>query len=117
MRPRVIVRGTHAIKLQMNRFQKSFMLKGYARIMGQHMMEFVKSIPRQLSTIIIGFVLMVNSEHADHIYEGSYQAEQMLADNMELFGRVLICLGLIQILVMWYLAQAADDAEEVETEI
>ena len=80
--------------------------------MAQHMMEFVKSIPKQLSTIIIGFVLMVNSNHADHIYKGSEAAEAMLADNMELVGRVLICLGLIQILVMWYLAQAADNAEE-----
>ena len=83
-----------------------------ARIMGQHMIDFVKSIPRQLLTIIIGFVLVVNSVHTDLIIDGSFQAEQMLADNMELFGRVLICLGIVQILVMWYLAQAADSAEE-----
>ena len=55
---------------------------------------------------------MVNSNHADHIYEGSYQAEAMLADNMELLGRVLICIGIVQILAMWYLAQAADNAED-----
>lgn len=83
-----------------------------ARIMGQHMIDFVKSIPRQLLTIIIGFVLVVNSVHTDLIIDGSFQAEQMLADNMELFGRVLICLGIVQILVMWYLAQASDSAEE-----
>ncbi|MBG46444.1 MAG: hypothetical protein CMB76_08030 [Euryarchaeota archaeon] len=83
-----------------------------ASIMGQHMIDFVKSIPRQLLTIIIGFVLVVNSVHTDLIIDGSFQAEQMLADNMELFGRVLICLGIVQILVMWYLAQASDSAEE-----
>mgnify|MGYP001400621389 FL=1 len=88
------------------------MLKTGAKYMGQHMIDFVKSIPRQLLTIIIGFFLVVNSVHTDLIIDGSFQAEQMLADNMELFGRVLICLGIVQILVMWYLAQASDSAEE-----
>tara|TARA_B100000945_G_C20092331_1_gene461863 strand:- start:263 stop:508 length:246 start_codon:yes stop_codon:yes gene_type:complete len=80
--------------------------------MGQHMMDFVKSIPRQLLTIIIGFFLVVNSVHTDLIIDGSFQTEQMIADNMELFGRVLICLGIVQILVMWYLARVSDSAEE-----
>ena len=88
------------------------MPKRCARVMGQHMMDFVKSIPRQLLTIIIGFFLVVNSVHTDLIIDGSFQTEQMIADNMELFGRVLICLGIVQILVMWYLARVSDSAEE-----
>jgi len=80
--------------------------------MGQHMIDFVKSIPRQLITIIVGFFLVVNSVHTDLIIDASFQAELMLADNMKLFGRVLICLGIVQILVTWYLAKASESAEE-----
>ena len=99
-----------------NRFQKSFMLKGYASIMAQqNMIEFVKSIPGQLIMIIIGFVLMVNSNHTDIILKANnVEAEQLLADNMELVGRVLIVLGIVKILIMWYLAHVADQSESAD---
>ena len=92
------------------------MLNGCASIMAQqNMIEFVKSIPGQLIMIIIGFVLMVNSNHTDVILKANnVEAEQLLADNMELVGRVLIVLGIVKILIMWYLAHVADQSESAD---
>ena len=85
--------------------------------MGSNMISFVKSIPNQLIMVIIGFVLVVNSNHTDIIVKGSLEAEQLLANNMELVGRILIVLGVVNILVRWYLAHAADLAESEESQI
>ncbi|MBK39063.1 MAG: hypothetical protein CMB50_02400 [Euryarchaeota archaeon] len=81
-----------------------------------NMIAFVKSIPNQLIMVIIGFVLVVNSNHTDILLKGSLEAEQLLANNMELIGRILIVLGAINILIRWYLAHVADiaDSEEVK---
>jgi hypothetical protein len=85
--------------------------------MGSNMISFVKSIPNQLIMVIIGFVLVVNSNHTDIIVKGSLEAEQLLANNMELVGRILIVLGVVNILIRWYLAHAADLAESEEAKI
>jgi len=83
----------------------------------QNMIEFVKSIPGQLILVIIGFVLMVNSNHTDIILKGSVEAEHLLADNMELVGRVLIVLGFVKIMIMWYLAHSQDQLDSTEKKI
>ena len=83
----------------------------------QNMIEFVKSIPGQLILVIIGFVLMVNSNHTDIILKGSVEAEQLLADNMELVGRVLIVLGIVKIMITWYLAHSQDQLDSTEKKI
>ena len=83
----------------------------------QNMIEFVKSIPGQLILVIIGFVLMVNSNHTDIILKGSVEAEHLLADNMELVGRVLIVLGIVKIMIMWYLAHSQDQLDSAEKKI
>ena len=81
-----------------------------------NMVEFVKSIPNQLIMIIIGFVLVVNSNHTD-IMGFSFNVEQLISNNMELVGRVLIVIGIVKILVTWYLAHVADQEVPKENQI
>ncbi|MDP6889337.1 MAG: hypothetical protein QF454_04835 [Candidatus Thalassarchaeaceae archaeon] len=82
----------------------------------KNMIEVVKSIPNQLILIIFGFILVVNSNHTD-IMGFSSKLEQLISNNMELVGRVLIIIGFVKIMVTWYLAHVADQEEPKENNI
>ena len=72
-----------------------------------NMLEYVKGIPGNLLTIIFGCICIVNSSNVNAFVEQE-ELQDLIADNLELIGRILVVLGIIKILVDWYVANSAD---------
>ena len=80
-------------------------------------LEFVKSLPMNFGAIIFGFICMVNSAHVSAIIT-DIKMQELVSDNMDLLGRVLIALGILKIAVDWYVAQNSDRmADEEEAKV
>jgi hypothetical protein len=62
---------------------------------------FVKAITNHVILIIIGCVLLVNSKHTALLESEKYEA--VLSDNIDLIGRLMIVIGIVRILIEWYM--------------